>query len=105
MHKHFFIFLFIFLSANCFAQKELKNELVKVSCGQCQFGVAGNSCDLAIKYKRKVYFVDSTHIDKHGDSHADDGFCNAVRKAKVSGSIVNGRFVVRSFELLPVKKG
>ena len=37
---------------------------------------------------------------------AEDGFCNAVRKAEVQGEIVNDRFKVTYFKLLksPEKK-
>jgi hypothetical protein len=32
---------------------------------------------------------------------AADGFCNAVRRARVTGEMIDGRFVARPFELLP----
>nr|MBC7614323.1 hypothetical protein [Pseudopedobacter sp.] len=47
-----------------------------------------------------AYFVDGTDIDDHGDAHADDGFCNAISKAKVKGEIVKGRFKATEFMLL-----
>ncbi len=75
--------------------------LVEAACGQCQFGLPGTSCDLAVRIDVKAYYVDGIGIDDHGDAHADDGFCNAVRQARVQGSIENGRFVATSFELLP----
>ena len=75
--------------------------VVEAACGECQFGLAGNDCDLAVRIDGKAYFVDGTGIDDHGDAHSDDGFCNAVRQARVQGSIENGRFVATSFELLP----
>jgi hypothetical protein len=49
----------------------------------------------------RAYFVAGTGIDAHGDAHAQDGFCNAVRQARVLGTIANGRFNVRYFHLLP----
>lgn len=79
-------------------------QTVEVACGQCKFNLKGKSCDLAVRIKDKSYFVDGTKIDDHGDAHADDGLCNKVRKAKVSGSIVNDRFVATSFKLLPEEK-
>ena len=45
--------------------------------------------------------MDGTTIDEHGDAHADDGFCNAIRKAEVQGTLVKGRFNVTYFKLLP----
>ena len=77
---------------------------VEAACGQCKLGLKGKGCDLAIRINGKSYFVDGTEIDNHGDAHADDGFCNRVRKAKVQGEVVKDRFKVSYFELLPEKK-
>jgi hypothetical protein len=44
--------------------------------------------------------VDGTNIDDHGDAHDTEGFCNAIKKAKVQGSIVKGRFEATYFELI-----
>ena len=83
-----------------------KIQIVETACGECQFKLDGNSCDLAIRIDGKAYFVDGTDIDSHGDAHAKDGFCNAVRKAEVQGEIVNDRFKVTYYKLLksPEKK-
>jgi Family of unknown function (DUF6370) len=80
------------------ASKPIK--IVEVSCGQCQFKMAGKGCNLAVRIKGKSYFVDGTSIDEHGDAHADDGFCKAIRKAEVQGKIVKNRFVATYFKLL-----
>lgn len=74
---------------------------VDASCGQCRFGLKGKECDLAIRMDGKAYFVDGTTIDSHGDAHADNGFCNTVRKAEVQGSLVDNRFKATYFRLLP----
>ena len=63
----------------------------------------GNSCDLAVRIDGKTYFVDETKIDEHGDAHAEDGFCNKVRKASVTGKIENNRFKATSFVLIKEK--
>jgi hypothetical protein len=76
-------------------------QIVEAACGQCKFNMAGKGCELAIRMKNKTYPVDGTDIDSHGDAHAGDGFCNAIRKAKVQGEIINGRFAATSFALLP----
>lgn len=73
---------------------------VDAACGQCKLGLKGKSCDLAIRIKGKSYFVDGTDIDSHGDAHAEDGFCNAIRKAYVQGTIVNNRFKATYFKLV-----
>ena len=78
-----------------------KIQVVEASCGECQFGLEGKSCDLAVRIDGKSYFVDGTSIDEHGDAHAKDGFCKAVRKAEVQGEIVNNRFKATYFKLLP----
>jgi hypothetical protein len=77
---------------------------VKTSCGKCKFGMTGRTCDLAVKLNGKSYYVEGAAIDDFGDAHAGDGFCNAVRQARVQGSVVNGKFVATYFELVPQKK-
>lgn len=77
--------------------------VVDASCGQCKLGLKGKSCDLAVRIDGKAYFVDGSDIDSHGDAHADDGFCNKIRKAKVQGEIVDNRFKATYFQLLPEK--
>ena len=79
-------------------------QIVEASCGECKFGMKGKSCDLAVRINGKAYFVDGTKIDDHGDAHANDGFCEKIRKAEVKGSIVNNRFVATHFKLLPEEK-
>lgn len=78
---------------------KLVNETVETSCGQCQFDMEGDGCDLAIRIGKKTFWVDGTGIDDHGDAHGDDGLCNCVRKAIVSGEISDGRFTATSFKL------
>lgn len=89
-------------------QPDASKKLVTVdaSCGQCKLGLKGKGCSLAVKIDDKAYFVDGSDIDSHGDAHADDGFCNKVRKAMVQGEVVNNRFKATYFKLLPepVKK-
>ena len=77
------------------------NQVVKAACGQCQFRMTEKSgCDLAVEIDGKSYFVDGTTIHDHGDEHADDGFCRAIRHAEVKGKIIDGRFKAESFTLV-----
>jgi hypothetical protein len=101
MKKIIFLTVASFLTVAAFCQT--KNQVVEAACGQCQFGLPGKSCDLAIRINGKAYFVDGSKIDSHGDAHAKDGFCNAIRKAEVSGELVKGRFKATHFELMPEK--
>ena len=78
-----------------------KVNIVDVSCGQCQFKMAGSGCNLAVKVDNKPYYVDGTTIDEHGDAHASDGFCESVRKAEVQGKVVGDKYQVTYFKLLP----
>lgn len=80
-----------------------KIMIVEASCGQCQFKIKGGGCDLAVRLDGKAYFVDGTKIDEHGDAHAEDGFCETIRKAEVQGEVVNNRFVATYFKLVPEK--
>ena len=101
------ITLFIVLLSFSVVAQETKvqqKQIVEASCGQCQFGMKGKACDLAVRLDGKPYFVDGTHIDQHGDAHAADGFCAAVRKAEVVGEIVDNRFKATYFKLLPDTK-
>ena len=89
-------------SSNRSGAREIANQLVDVSCGQCQFGMEGDGCELAIRHEGKSYFVSGSSIDDHGDAHADDGFCNCVRQAQVSGTIRDGTFHVQRIEVFDV---
>jgi len=80
---------------------EIVNQVVETSCGECQFEMEGTSCDLAVRIDGVAYFVDGFGIDDLGDAHAADGLCNAIRQARVTGRIENGRFIATAFELLP----
>jgi hypothetical protein len=73
---------------------------VEATCGTCMYNMKGKGCILAVKFKGKNYFVDGTYIDDHGDAHDKEGFCNAIKKAKVQGSVVGDKFLVTFFELI-----
>lgn len=97
---------FLLLSITIHAQDKKtteKPQIVETACGECQFGMEGKSCDLAVRIDGKSYFVDGTTIDEHGDAHAKDGFCNKIRKAAVIGKIENNRFKVTSYKLIKEK--
>ena len=103
MKNTFLVFLLI-VGLSLTAQEKkvpLKSQIVDASCGQCQFGIEGHGCELAIRIDGKSYFVDGTSIDSHGDAHAKNGFCEAVRKAEVTGRIIKNRYKSTSFKLLP----
>lgn len=114
MKALFILLFFSFAIAPAFSQNakdsmsipnpNKKMQVVEVACGECRLGLPGKSCDLAVRIKGKAYFVDGTSIDEHGDAHAKEGFCNAIGKAEVQGEIVNDRFKVTYFKLLPAKK-
>lgn len=105
MKKHLILFLF-FVGISSYAQQSKSTtQIVEASCGQCQFGMKDKKgCDLAVRIDGKSYFVEGTKIDDHGDAHSEMGFCNAVRKAEVTGEVKGGKFVATSFKLLPAGK-
>ena len=80
-------------------QDGIVKGLVLASCGMCNFGTKDRICSLSIQINKKAYSVKGTHIDDHGDSHANDGFCNAVRVAKVSGKVDKNNFIAETFAL------
>lgn len=106
--KHFIFLTMVFFSGlTVNAQVKTPADTLRIleaACGECKFGMKGKGCNLAVRMEGKTYFVDGTKIDEHGDAHAEDGFCNMVRRAKVSGQLVNERFVATSFKLLPLEK-
>ena len=80
-------------------QDGIVDGLILDSCGMCNFGTKDRTCSLSIQINKKAYNVKGTHIDDHGDSHAKDGFCNAVRVAKVSGKVEKDDFIAETFIL------
>ncbi len=93
--------ILIFLVLSCANKNEI-SQVVEASCGQCKFGMTNQQgCDLAIKIDGKAYFVDGTKIDDHGDAHnKQNGFCEVIRKAKVTGKIINDRFIATTFKMI-----
>jgi len=98
--------LLIITSLSISAQEEIevKKQIVQASCGQCKFKMTGQGCDLAVRIEGKSYWVDGTTIDDHGDAHAEDGFCSAIRKAEIEGTIVDNKFKIKTFTLFPLKE-
>ncbi|WP_299106330.1 DUF6370 family protein [uncultured Tenacibaculum sp.] len=99
--KNTIFLIFIFGIIAC-SKPQYKEQIVETSCGQCKFNLKTQmGCDLAVKIDDKAYFVDGAHIDDYGDAHDKKiGFCNVVRKAKVTGTIENNTFKVTSFEVI-----
>lgn len=79
-------------------------QVVEVSCGKCKLGLAGKTCDMAVRINGKAYYADGADIDSFGDAHAHDGMCNAIRKAEVQGELVDNRFKITYIKVLPEKK-
>jgi len=104
------ICLALITSTSALAQQTAKKSLVfnskqpsyilDASCGTCMFKMKGEGCKFAVKYNDTCYYVLGTDIDDHGDAHDTDGFCKAIRKAKVQGVVKDGKFEVTFFELL-----
>lgn len=94
------LFLFLLGTLACSAPKE-KTFITDASCGQCKFDLESQKgCDLAIKVDGKAYFIDGAHIDDFGDAHDEKiGFCNVIRKVKVTGKLENNRFKARTLKI------
>lgn len=76
---------------------------VEASCGLCMLGMESTTCELAIRVDGETHWVDGVGIDDLGDAHAEDGFCNMIRRARVTGTLADGRFNATEIELLPVE--
>ena len=110
MKKLLVFILTMVIGVSAYSQDGVKKKLefdknkpsfeVEATCGNCMYKMKGDGCHLAIKLNGKNYFVDGTNIDDHGDAHDSEGFCNAIKKVKVQGTIVKDRFEVTYFELI-----
>tara|TARA_S200000501_G_scaffold135311_1_gene128050 strand:+ start:306 stop:749 length:444 start_codon:yes stop_codon:yes gene_type:complete len=74
--------------------------LMIASCGMCNFGKKDKSCELYAKIGEKLYSVEGTNLDAHGDAHSSDGFCNAVRIARAKGKVKKNTFHSDFFVLI-----
>ena len=74
-------------------------KVVEAGCGMCIFGLADASCELAVKIDAKVYRVEGSKLDDHGDAHAADGMCMVSRQAYVEGRIDGEKFIAKRVEL------
>lgn len=81
-----------------------QTQRVKAGCGKCLYYMRADDCLLAVRTKGKTYEVQGTSISDHGDEHAKEGLCSAVRKADVQGEVRNGKFVATYFKLVDNKK-
>ena len=78
MKRFFIIIAACFCNVVLFGQKtdtkvmvpdpNKKIQVVEAACGECQFKLKGDDCDLAVRIDGKAYFVDGTTIDAHGDA-------------------------------------
>ena len=59
----------------------------------------GSGCDLAVRRGDENQYGEGTAIDDHGDAHADDGFCKAIKKVTISGEAANGKINISSFKI------
>ena len=86
------------LLAACVGSEPL---FVDAGCGKCLFDLPDADCALAVRIDGRALRVDGVDIDALGDAHAADGLCNAVRRARATGEVRDGRFRAASIELLP----
>jgi hypothetical protein len=82
----------------------VQDQVVPASCGTCNFDMKGDGCAMAVKVGGQAYFVDGIEKIHKAEMHEEGGICVAIRQAKVSGEVVNGRFVASSLDLLPLEK-
>jgi hypothetical protein len=104
--KLFFLLLFMHHTQGQQLKSKMQNQdcsfkkgIVEVACGQCKFGMPGKGCDLAVRIKQKCYFVKGASIDSFGNAHAANGFCNAISKAYVIGTVKDSLFFVKFIQI------
>jgi len=99
---------FMFLSFSVYAQTEPEpqeteeKQKVEAACGMCKFDMEGTACELAVRIDGEAYYVDGSKMSDHGEMHGHGGMCTTIREAEVIGEVVDGRFKVTHFELLPL---
>lgn len=92
------------VAGNLLAEPDPGQDLfvVETSCGECNFRLRGEGCDVAVRLPEGSFYVDGVGISEYGHPHDANGFCVAVRKAEVQGKVVDGRYKASYFKLLPV---
>lgn len=83
-------------------KSQTEPQIVELSCGQCKFGLTSEKgCSLAARIDDKAYFVDGANINDFGDAHDKEiGFCEVIRKAEVTGEVIDNRFKVSSVKII-----
>ena len=77
------------------------NGVAYASCGLCNFNlIESSNCELAIKVGKAVYRVEGSGIDDHGDAHAQNGLCNSIQLASITGKIDSNFFYAETFDLV-----
>lgn len=100
MKNLLFACLFLF-SANFFAQTKIENKVVQTGCGMCMFKVnSAKSCGVYAKIDNQFYEVIGLDKKVVGTGHEADGYCEVVKKARVSGEIKRGKFYATSFKYI-----
>lgn len=93
------IVILLLIIAACSNKKEIQ-KIAEISCGQCQLGLDGDGCSLAVRFDNKAYYIDGFGIDDFGDAHdKNTGFCNVIRKGKITGVIEDGKFLASDIKL------
>ena len=73
---------------------------VIASCNKCNLGKSTDKkCSMGIRVNDKVYVVEGDSHNKK-ESHKQDGICNALRVAYVSGKIKGNKFQANDFALI-----
>ncbi|WP_262904283.1 DUF6370 family protein [Polaribacter reichenbachii] len=100
MIKKIFLLSIFMIAFACDNKKEIK-QTAEISCGQCQFNLVGDGCDLAVRFNNKAYFVDGFGIDDFGDAHdKQTGFCEVIRFGEVKGYLKDDKFLASDIKLL-----
>ena len=70
--------------------------LMIASCGKCNFGKKDKRCELSVKIGEKLFSVEGTNLNAHGNAHGNEGFCNTVRIARLKGKVKKILFILIS---------
>ena len=103
--KKFLLLFVLFSSFSVFAQKKVENLITDAGCGMCMFKKKNTEgCAMAVKIDNKIYTVEGIDKKHFGPMHSENGYCKALKKARITGEIRKEKFYATKFEYVNEKQ-
>ena len=109
---YFFLIINILFCSKSLAQEYLPyknslkiNMIVDSSCGKCQFGDKTiKECMLAVKINSEYYYINDANSGIFDSKAKDNELCKVVKKAHITGELVDESFYLYTFKLKGYKR-